>query len=241
MGHIMIVRPSAHSSASAESREGFTLIELLVVIAIIALTMSLLLPSIGTARRAAKGLRCLANLHSIGTGVLLYCGDNKDHFPLSSHSTGSSIDPVAWLQSLENYGVIPQDRTCPMDPARASRATSYATNEHFEPLAPGIDYNPVTGQPLPGGRTRAYDRLGLVPRPYSAIYAYEPEGDGTSDHLNTHEFKTARDVEMAIAVRRHLGTANYLFADGHARSWAWADFRDQFSPSSSPFDPGTSR
>ncbi len=219
----------------------FSLVELLVVIAVIALLVSLLLPSLARARDAAKGVRCLGNLHSIGHAVMLYCGDNKEHYPLSSHTAESLVDPASWLQSLEPYGVIPQDRTCPMDPARLARLTSYATNEHFEPLTPGIDYNPVTHQPLPGGRTRVYDRLGLVPRPFSVIYIYEPLGEGTIDHLSTHEFQTARDVELAIAVRRHLAAGNYLFADGHAKAWPWHDLRDGFSPGTSPFDPQTAR
>ncbi len=236
--HLDIPCPRSHP---AEDSRGFSLVELLVVIALIALLLSLLLPALGTARASAKGIRCLANLHSIGHGVLLYCGDNRERFPLSSHTTGSMVDPGAWLQSLESYGVIPTDRTCPLDPARAQRFTSYATNEHFEPLSPGIDFNPVTGQTLPGGRTRAYDRLGLVPRPFSVIYVYEPAGAGTVDHLNTHQFASAHDVELGIAVRRHLAATDYLFADGHARAWAWGDFRDRFTPKTSPFDPDTAR
>lgn len=226
---------------SQHDPKGFTLIELLVVLAVIALLISLLLPSLGRARQSSKGIACLANLRSIGQALVIYLGDSKERFPLSSHTAGSVIDPTAWLQSLEPYGVIPAARICPADPYRTQRATSYATNEHFEPLTPWVDFNPVTGQPLPGGRTFVFDRLGLIPRPYAVVYAMEPEGEGLVDHLNTHQFASAHDVAAAIAVRRHLDATNFVFVDGHARTWAWSNLKAVFTPSTSPFDPQTAR
>lgn len=232
-------------------RPAFSLIELLVVIAVVAVLISLLAPALRGARAAALDTRCLANLRSIGQAVVLYANDHRERYPISSHTSGSLASGASWLQSLQPYGVVVADRFCPRDADRASKSASFATNEHFEPLTPGLDFNPVTKKPLPGGRTRAFARLSDVPRPSSTIYAYEPNASGTVDHLVTHAFKNANAVAQAIAVRRHAngggdrivnaGAAHYLFADGGARAWSWSDFAPRFSPSTSPFDPETAR
>lgn len=225
----------------ARPRSAFTLIEALVVIAVISLLVAIMLPALGSARAAGKGTVCLSGLRSIGQAVTLYCDDHKSFFPLSSHSASSLVAPDAWLTTLQEYGVSPTFRKCALDPLKLERLTSYATNEHFEPLTPGLDFNPISKKPIPGGRTRPYQRLDQVPRPHATIYAYEPEGAGSTDHLHTHQILTPDQLRAAVAVTRHLGAAHFLYVDGHAAPWTWSDLRSRFSPETSPFDPDTAQ
>jgi prepilin-type N-terminal cleavage/methylation domain-containing protein/prepilin-type processing-associated H-X9-DG protein len=77
----MISRMIIGQRTREPGRPGFTLIELLVVIGIIAVLFSILLPSLGRAREAAKRTNCLANLRTLGQAMFVYANNYRDCLP----------------------------------------------------------------------------------------------------------------------------------------------------------------
>lgn len=72
------------------------MVELLVVIGIIAALISILLPSLGRAREAAKQAYCLSNIRQIGMAMITYADVNRGWFP-STSGEGEPIVSSDWL------------------------------------------------------------------------------------------------------------------------------------------------
>lgn len=88
------------------ARKAFTLIELLVVVAIIAILISILLPSLNRAREQAKKVKCLANLRTLGQGVVTYAAGENDSLPGPLHP---AVYRNQGLEALTEHPVYPMD------------------------------------------------------------------------------------------------------------------------------------
>jgi prepilin-type N-terminal cleavage/methylation domain-containing protein/prepilin-type processing-associated H-X9-DG protein len=95
---IFLISHSCEESGMA--KRGFTLIELLVVIAIIAILISLLLPALGGARRAARGVVCQAHIKGVATAQFAYEAENKGYM------TGPNTSGLE-LQNAQPYVLGP--------------------------------------------------------------------------------------------------------------------------------------
>ncbi len=101
-------------------RRAFTLIELLVVIAIIAILAAILFPVFAQAREAAKKTQAVSNTKQTATGIIQYCVDNDDNYPIAhrmnpgqfpnmetpagwTSPTREKEDSLIWANSTQPY------------------------------------------------------------------------------------------------------------------------------------------
>lgn len=106
---------SASSPIPHRSR-AFTLVELLVVIGIIALLISILLPALQKARRAAVDVQCLSQMRQVGMAMINYTQDYKGAFPPpDADLDGNYSEPDSWVFLIFKYaGENRQVFRCPL-------------------------------------------------------------------------------------------------------------------------------
>ena len=107
----MSQRP-ARPGTQTYRRLGFTLVELLVVIGIIAVLISILLPTLGRARGAARSVACMSNLRQMGQAMQMYAVANKQSLPFGDFvvTYGTGNQNTRWYSCLQNvmsskYGI----------------------------------------------------------------------------------------------------------------------------------------
>jgi prepilin-type processing-associated H-X9-DG protein len=153
---------------------------------------------------------CVNNLRQIGLASLMYADDNEDALPGSSHANQS------WVKALQPYAGGTNLWRCPRDP-NLTRRYSYAINDFLLP---------------PGSSDRESDfskSIAVRSQSETVLMAECQESYFGSDHFH---FADSDDggygpTEFAgqVAVRRHGGSANYVFVDGHVEQLRWSEIR----------------
>jgi prepilin-type N-terminal cleavage/methylation domain-containing protein/prepilin-type processing-associated H-X9-DG protein len=196
---------------------GFTLIEVLVVVAIIVLLVSILLPSLSTARKRARGSVCLSNMRQLGVASHMYANVWKGVLVDYGLAHGGSVDETTtWINSLRReYGNKLVAR-CPEDDSAywdqyypgtgQKRRVSYGVNEYLT------------------GRIAGYERfrrMEAIRRPATTILFCEMTRNGeyaVSDHVHPVNWalNPQPEAEKQIELKLHVEKSNYVFADSHA-------------------------
>ena len=121
-------------------RRGFTLIELLVVIAIIAILAAILFPVFAKAREKARQASCLSNLKQLTLGMMQYCQDYDERFPLTNWTEGNNgiASSNRWWIGIYPYVKNTQVYACP-----SSSLTQGLTGNFVAWLTPPFNTSPL--------------------------------------------------------------------------------------------------
>ena len=86
---------------SKQTKKGFTIIELLTVMSIIIILISLLVPGLNRARKAAKDMAQKAQFYEIGKALADYRNDHQDEYPDSNQNDTSGTPGTPYCGAMK--------------------------------------------------------------------------------------------------------------------------------------------
>jgi prepilin-type N-terminal cleavage/methylation domain-containing protein/prepilin-type processing-associated H-X9-DG protein len=203
---------------------GFTLIELLVVVSILTMLAALLLPVLAQSRESARGATCVSNMRQFGVGLRAYVDDYDGLYPMLPLSPPPEVEgedeeeeegadvPLLWEEVIEPYLDNEPVYRCPSDPSPVEFFDmSYALNASF---VQGLSESALS---YPAATILVADRRNTIQnQDQPALFAWWQWQGGLWPPRAAPDPAPAAGRDLALT--RHRGRLNFLYADGHVRS-----------------------
>jgi len=208
----------------------FTLMELLIVIAIIGILATLLLPSLGRAKKKAQSAVCLSQQKSIGKAFAMLAKNNNQKAPRGQHGDGydnMTTYEIRKYLGIKQDGVDDKNSKTQLNAFYRRHAIyqcpSYDPTYSLSYLVSSFDF-----RELPGEEELRYNGWDFIDRPESqsktALFV-----EGNTDYLDSEEISNCniwvyRDLPwedgrmMQPGDDTHLQRTNVLYFDQHASS-----------------------
>jgi len=216
------------------TQSAFTLIELLVVIAIIAILAAMLMPALQKARARAQQTQCANNVGTLSRLMLTYAGDNDDHaFFCYDTGEGSSYGATYSNNSVTLKYFWHYVGTTYWGAVKTYGKERYKINPQaaviYQCPAPVIFGGPAVtsyGYSYSVGNTAATNKL-TRHRYHSKLLLFVDTASRLKGTTHNPWYTTSSEEGLRTKNlgRRHNGSGNTGFADGHVE--AIADYENR--------------
>lgn len=211
-----------HNSLLANN---FTMIELLVVISVIAILASLLFPALNMARQTGHKIACLNNQKQLGAGLFMYRDDFNDYVMpptvpgvniykcqyywdayIGRNYLKYQVDSWGWptLGGWQAFLCPSDNRNIPFPYPKRSYAVPVVLLGDIYGAMAGVKANRLPKH----SQTIMMGEFDIANSQFVNAFCCGSASNG--------EMKLSQSIEIG---RPHLGSANFLFMDGHAASY----------------------